>query len=96
MNSYDPYESGIPAGGGAGQGRLRPVLRAAGAGFIEDVASFQLGLRHRPDLVVGARDSAGVGAVMRLAGEHGAPVAVHHTGHGMWFAADGGVVLTLR
>lgn len=37
-----------------------PVLQPADSGFTDELASFQLGLRHRPDLVVGARDSADV------------------------------------
>ncbi|AWW37582.1 MULTISPECIES: FAD-binding oxidoreductase [Streptomyces] len=73
-----------------------PVLLPDDSGFTEELASFQLGLRHQPDLVVGARDAADVRTVLRLAGEHGVPVTVHNTGHGMRFAANEGVVVTLR
>ncbi|MFE4373646.1 FAD-binding oxidoreductase [Streptomyces sp. NPDC056835] len=73
-----------------------PVLLPGDSGFADELASFQLGLRHRPDLVVGARRASDVQTVLRLAGEYGVPVTVHNTGHGMRFSADGGVVLTLR
>ncbi|RZB16727.1 FAD-binding oxidoreductase [Streptomyces sp. F001] len=73
-----------------------PVLLPDDSGFTEELASFQLGLRHQPDLVVGARRVADVRTVLQLAGEHGVPVTVHNTGHGMRFSADEGVVLTLR
>ncbi|MFJ2213362.1 FAD-binding oxidoreductase [Streptomyces sp. NPDC101062] len=73
-----------------------PVLQPEDSGFTEELASFQLALRHQPDVVVGARDASDVRTVLRLAGEHGVPVTVHNTGHGMRHAADGGVLLTLR
>ncbi|MEU4999952.1 FAD-binding oxidoreductase [Streptomyces sp. NPDC021622] len=73
-----------------------PVLQPNDTGFADELASFQLGLRHRPDLVVGARDADDVRAVVRFAGENGVPLTVHSTGHGMRLAADGGIVLTVR
>lgn len=73
-----------------------PVLLPDDSGFTEELASFQLGLRHQPDLVVGANRASDVRIVLRLAGEYGVPVTVHNTGHGMRFAAADGVVLTLR
>ncbi|NBE50935.1 FAD-binding oxidoreductase [Streptomyces boluensis] len=73
-----------------------PVLRPEDPGAAEESAGFQLGLRHRPDLVAGARNAADVRATLRLAGTYGVPVTVHNTGHGMRAAADGGVLLTLR
>ncbi|RAY12746.1 FAD-linked oxidoreductase [Actinomadura craniellae] len=73
-----------------------PVRRPADPGFSAELAGFQLGLRHRPDVVVGALDAADVRAALRIAGDHAIPVTVHGTGHGMRSAADGGIVLGLR
>ncbi|GAA2083943.1 FAD-binding oxidoreductase [Streptomyces albiaxialis] len=73
-----------------------PVLLPDDAGYARESAGFQLGLRHRPDLVVGARNAADVRTVLRRAAAYGLPVTVHSTGHGMRASAEGGVLLTLR
>ncbi|MEW9520519.1 FAD-binding oxidoreductase [Streptomyces tubercidicus] len=88
--------SALPLAGALARNVAGPALRPEDSGFTEELASFQLGLQHRPDVVVGARDSADVRAVLRLAAEHGVPVTVHNTGHGMRFAANSGIVLSLR
>ena len=71
-----------------------PVLTPGAPGFDDELAGFQTGEPHRPDIVVGAEDAADVAAAVTFAAEHGLPVAVHATGHGRAAGIDGGVVIS--
>ena len=71
-----------------------PVLTPGAPGFDDELAGFQTGEPHRPDVVVGAEDAADVAAAVTFAAEHGLPVAVHATGHGRAAGIDGGVVIS--
>ena len=73
-----------------------PVLTPGAPGFDDELAGFQTGEPHRPDVVVGAADAADVAAAVTFAAEHGLPVAVHATGHGRGAGLDGGVVVSTR
>ncbi|HKQ41454.1 MAG TPA: FAD-binding protein, partial [Pseudonocardia sp.] len=71
-----------------------PVLAQGAPGFDDELAGFQTGEPHRPDVVVGAEDAADVAAAVTFAAEHDLPVAVHATGHGRAAGIDGGVVVS--
>jgi FAD/FMN-containing dehydrogenase len=71
-----------------------PVLTPGTPGFDDELAGFQTGEPHRPDVVVGAEDAADVAAAVTFAAEHDLPVAVHATGHGRGAGLDGGVVVS--
>ena len=71
-----------------------PVLTPGAPGFDDELAGFQTGEPHRPDVVVGAEDAADVAAAVTFAAEHDLPVAVHATGHGRAAGIDGGVLVS--
>ncbi|MGK5498799.1 FAD-binding oxidoreductase [Streptomyces sp. URMC 125] len=73
-----------------------PVLRPGEPGYAEEVAGFQTAAAHRPSLAVGAVDAEDVRLAVAYAAEHGLPVAVQATGHGLSVAADGGVLVGTR
>ena len=73
-----------------------PVLARGAAGYDEELAGFQTGEPHRPDVVVGAQDAADVAAAVAFAAAHDLPVAVHATGHGRGAGLEGGVVISTR
>lgn len=73
-----------------------PVLVRGAAGYDEELAGFQTGAPHRPDVVVGAQDGADVAAAVAFAAAHEVPVAVHATGHGRGAGLEGGVVIGTR
>ncbi|WP_037732314.1 FAD-binding oxidoreductase [Streptomyces megasporus] len=73
-----------------------PVLRPGDPGYEEEVSGFQTAYAHRPSLAVGAVDAEDVRLAVTHAAEHGLPVAVQATGHGLSVAADGGVLVSTR
>ncbi|WP_020666452.1 FAD-binding oxidoreductase [Amycolatopsis nigrescens] len=73
-----------------------PVFRPADEGYDEERSGYQTADRHRPDVVVGAVDAEDVRVAVEFAGEHGLPVAVQATGHGLPLAADGGLLVSTR
>lgn len=73
-----------------------PVLRPGAPGFDDELAGFQTGEPHRPDVLVGAQDAADVAAAVAFAAAHDLPVAVHATGHGRGAGQRGGVVISTR
>lgn len=72
------------------------VLAPDEPGAAPETTGFQLGVRHRPDVVVGARTAGDVRAAVRAAAEVGLPLTVQHTGHGTRAAASGGILLGTR
>ena len=73
-----------------------PVLVRGEPGYDDELAGFQTGEPHRPDVVVGAQDAADVAAAVAFAAAHDLPVAVHATGHGRGAGLEGGVVISTR
>ncbi|GAA3444905.1 FAD-binding oxidoreductase [Planomonospora venezuelensis] len=71
-----------------------PVLTPGQDGFEEETAGFNLAVRHRPALVVGATGAEDVAAAVRFAAARSLPVAVQATGHGAVQAADGALLIT--
>lgn len=72
------------------------VLEPSDPGYAEEVAGFNLAIRHTPALVVGAASSADVVEAVRYAAAHGLPVRVVATGHGDHVPVTDGVLLTTR
>ncbi len=70
-----------------------PVLARGEPGYADELAGFQAGEPHRPDLVVGAQDAADVAAAVEFAAKHDLPVAVQATGHGRGAGIDAGLVI---
>jgi hypothetical protein len=70
-----------------------PVLHPGDEGFDDEISGYNLLLRHRPALVVGATGAADVLAAVRFAAERGMPVAINATGHGPSVQADGAVFI---
>lgn len=73
-----------------------PVLLPGQEGFDEERTGFNLAVRHRPAVIVGAARAEDVVAAVVFAAAHGLPVAVQGTGHGFSVAAEGGVLVTTR
>ncbi|MFE0178613.1 FAD-binding oxidoreductase [Streptomyces sp. NPDC059002] len=71
-----------------------PVLLPGDDAYDDERAGFNLAVRHRPDVIVGATRAADVQAAVRFAAGHGLPVAVQATGHGFAVPADGGLLIT--
>ncbi|WP_199782914.1 FAD-binding oxidoreductase [Streptomyces alboniger] len=74
----------------------RLVFRPGDAGYEDELAGFQTGFVTRPDLVVGATSAQDVVAAVSYAAEHGLPVGVQATGHGLPGASEGGVLISTR
>jgi FAD/FMN-containing dehydrogenase len=70
------------------------VLRRGDKDFPAEVSGFQQAVTHRPEVVVGAAHADDVRAAVAFAAEHGLPVAVQSSGHGVTVALDGGVLIT--
>ncbi|KAA2255940.1 FAD-binding oxidoreductase [Solihabitans fulvus] len=78
-------------------GRVRgSVLRPGDEEFDTERAGFQTAATHRPSILVGAADAADVRAAVEFARDHGLPVAVQATGHGLSVTAEGGVLISTR
>lgn len=71
-----------------------PVLVPGDPGYADEVAGFNLAFTHSPELVVGATCTADVVAAVRYAAEHGMPVGVQATGHGISSLVDHGLLVT--
>jgi FAD/FMN-containing dehydrogenase len=63
-------------------------------GYDAEVAGFQAGIRHRPEVVVAAVDAVDVVEAVRLARTRGVRVGVQATGHGARSPVDGVLVTT--
>ncbi|QEV22270.1 FAD-binding oxidoreductase [Streptomyces alboniger] len=72
------------------------MFRPGDAGYEDELAGFQTGFVTRPDLVVGATSAQDVVAAVSYAAEHGLPVGVQATGHGLPGASEGGVLISTR
>ena len=70
-----------------------PVLTAADADFEAEGGGYNLAVSHRPDVIVAATSAADVVATVGWAAEHGLPVAVQATGHGVTERMADGVLL---
>ncbi|MFC4048610.1 FAD-binding oxidoreductase [Actinomadura syzygii] len=70
-----------------------PVLAPGHPGLDGEVATFNLTVRHRPAVVVGATGAADVAAAVGFARRNGLPVAVHATGHGSAAPVEGALVV---
>jgi FAD/FMN-containing dehydrogenase len=68
------------------------LLKPHEAGFETAVQGWALGYRHRPKLVVLAKETA---LAVRFARAEGLPIAVQSTGHGFVRAAEGGLLLNV-
>ncbi|MBW5481384.1 FAD-binding oxidoreductase [Streptomyces bambusae] len=73
-----------------------PVLTRGQEGYEEELTGFQTGYRHDPAVVVGAADAEDVRAAVAWAAEHGLPVALQSTGHGITVLDRDGLVITTR
>ncbi|MEC3975248.1 FAD-binding oxidoreductase [Amycolatopsis sp. H20-H5] len=73
-----------------------PVFVPGEAGYADETAGFQTGVRHRPAVIVGATSQADVVAAVEFAGLHGLAVAVQATGHGLTVPAEGGLLISTR
>jgi FAD/FMN-containing dehydrogenase len=73
-----------------------PVLFPRDDGFADEIAGYQSGWRHRPEMVVGAADAGDVAAAVEFAATHGLPVGVQATGHGLSVPLPGGVLISTR
>ncbi|MEU1015581.1 FAD-binding oxidoreductase [Streptomyces sp. NPDC005898] len=74
----------------------RLVFRPGDPGYDDEIAGFQTGFATRPDLVLGATSPQDVVAAVSYAGEHGLPVGVQATGHGLPGASRGGLLISTR
>ncbi len=72
------------------------VLTPDEPGFAEEVAGFNLAVRHAPQLVVGAASESDVVEAVRYAAAHGLRVRVVATGHGDHVPVTDGLLLTTR
>jgi hypothetical protein len=75
---------------------LMKTFFAGEQGYDEEIAGFQTGVRHRPEVVVAAASDQDVVGAVRLARDKGLRVAVQATGHGAREPADGVLVTTRR
>jgi FAD/FMN-containing dehydrogenase len=73
---------------------IGPVLPGDAAAAAAEIATFNLAITHRPEVVVGAACAEDVVAAVRFAVRSGLPVAVQATGHGPVVPADGAVLVT--
>lgn len=74
-----------------------PVLVPAdGQAYDDEVAGFNVAVRRRPRVVVGAMSASDVVAAVRWAGRNGLPVAVQATGHGFDGVEDALLLSTRR
>jgi FAD/FMN-containing dehydrogenase len=73
-----------------------PVLRPADEGYEDELSGFDLSVRQRPAVVVGATGAADVIAGVRHALDAGLAVGVQATGHGITVPADDALLITTR
>ncbi|MFI7399314.1 FAD-binding oxidoreductase [Streptomyces sp. NPDC049541] len=72
------------------------TLRPGDPGYDDELAGFQTGFAQRPAVVFAAASAEDVIAAVRYAAEHGLPVGVQATGHGLPGPSTGGVLVTTR
>lgn len=70
-----------------------PVFTANTPGYDEEVSVFNMAVRHRPALVLGAANPADVATAVKFASRHGLNIAVLNTGHGPSVAADANTLM---
>lgn len=70
-----------------------PVFTAHTPGYDEEVSVFNMAVRHRPALVLGAANPADVATAVKFASRHGLNIAVLNTGHGPSVAADANTLM---
>lgn len=73
-----------------------PVMSPGDPGYEEELATFNLAARHRPEVVVAALHAGDVAAAVRWAADHRMPVAVQATGHGAVVSYGRGMVISTR
>lgn len=72
------------------------VLRPEDAGYEPELAGFNTAYRHRPGLVVVARDASDVVETVRFARQHRLRIAIQATGHGVHAAIASDIVVSTR
>lgn len=72
------------------------VLLPTMPGYDDEVASFNAGLTHRPDVVVAAATAEDVRAAVAAASELGVTIGVQATGHGALEPLTGGLLISTR
>ncbi|MEV3992959.1 FAD-binding oxidoreductase [Streptomyces sp. NPDC049837] len=72
------------------------TYRAGDPGYDAELAGFQTGFAHRPELVVAATTADDVRRAVAYAAGRGLPVGVQATGHGLPGGAEGGVLISTR
>ncbi|GAA2500038.1 FAD-binding oxidoreductase [Streptomyces longisporus] len=72
------------------------ALRPGDPGYDDEIAGFQTGFAQRPAVVFAAASAEDVIAAVRHASEHGLPIGVQATGHGLPGACEGGVLVTTK
>jgi hypothetical protein len=70
-----------------------PALRPGDPGFDDERAGYNQIVEHHPAAVVGASCASDVTAAVAYARDHGLPVAIQATGHGVSIPADGAVLI---
>ena len=70
------------------------TLRPGDPGYDDELAGFQTGFAQRPAVVFAAASADDVIAAVRYAADHGLPVGVQATGHGLPGACEGGVLVS--
>ncbi|MFF1506888.1 FAD-binding oxidoreductase [Streptomyces sp. NPDC058326] len=72
------------------------VMFPGSEGFDEELSGYQTYVRNRPDIVVGVDGVDDVRAAVAFAAEHDLAISVQATGHGMAYAAEGGLLISTR
>jgi FAD/FMN-containing dehydrogenase len=70
------------------------VLLPGGPGWDRELTGFNTAAVHRPHLVVAAEHPDHITTTVRYAAEHGLPVGVQATGHGLSVPANGGILIS--
>ena len=73
-----------------------PVLAPTDRGYAAEVAAFDLAVRHRPTVAVGATGATDVAAAIDIARRHQLPMTIVGTAHADVAPMVGGVLLTTR
>jgi hypothetical protein len=72
------------------------TLRPGQDGYAAEITGFQTAVPNSPAVVFAAESAEDVVAAVRYAKEHGLPVAVQATGHGLTAGTDGVLISTRR
>ncbi|MEV1019210.1 FAD-binding protein [Streptomyces sp. NPDC050264] len=98
MTTHDDSSSGgrsSESGAAPGTGSAL-VFRPGDTGYDDELAGFQTGFVHRPDVIFAAAGADDVVAAVRHAAAGRLPVGVQSTGHGLPGDAEGGVLISTR